>query len=600
MDLLKELPKPTRSGGEKPVARVQHEPHYHNANFSTRSTDGAVSAQAAQVYVPPYGKRKEAGFVPRSEADFGADGGSFPEVHVAQYPRGLGRKKESAKKALTAQPSTGYGDSEKQPAGKAVQDAIVKQGENKKKVVHTGHDALKPKIHKKSDSELARPSEQEEEETAQRTAQALQSKLDKKLAALNPKKAPDEPKEAQYIKYIPSKQGGEYNSGASQRIIQMQEVQEDPLEPPRFRHKKLPSAPSEAPVPVLHSPPRKVSQEEAQQWQVPPCISNWKNPKGFTIPLDKRLAADGRGLEEVQINDNFAKLTESLYVAEQKAREAVEARAQLQKELKNKEKERTEEQLRELAQKARLERAAGASDPEQRATAPAAAEAATGALEQMPSADDSGVVNENDDNNDDDDEEGRRKRNEIREERRKERERERRKEEREGRAAKRTKTTRDRERDVSEKVALGQAAVQRSCETMFDQRLFNQEHGLSSGFGTDDQNNAFDTNLFADRSQTLYKPTTSAGAAAVATDDEAGAHTTAGRAGPVQFEKETKEQEADPFGLNDFLSEVSRGGGRVQTSGGGGTMSAAAGGSAPGEGTGARNIQFARSSDNDT
>lgn len=39
---------------------------------------------------------------------------------------------------------------------------------------------------------------------------------------------------------------------------------------------------------------------------------------GYTIPLDKRLAADGRGLQETQINDNFAKLSEALYVAEQK------------------------------------------------------------------------------------------------------------------------------------------------------------------------------------------------------------------------------------------------------------------------------------------
>ncbi len=42
--------------------------------------------------------------------------------------------------------------------------------------------------------------------------------------------------------------------------------------------------------------------------------------------MDKRLAADGRGLQEVQINDQFAKLTEALYVAESKAREAVDMR----------------------------------------------------------------------------------------------------------------------------------------------------------------------------------------------------------------------------------------------------------------------------------
>ena len=49
-------------------------------------------------------------------------------------------------------------------------------------------------------------------------------------------------------------------------------------------------------------------------------------PQGYTVSLDKRLAADGRGLQEVQINDQFAKLPEALYMAESKAREAVDMR----------------------------------------------------------------------------------------------------------------------------------------------------------------------------------------------------------------------------------------------------------------------------------
>lgn len=93
--------------------------------------------------------------------------------------------------------------------------------------------------------ELARPSEAEEEETAQRTAEVLQRKVDQKLSIVNPKNVPEPPKEAQYIKYTPSKQGQEYNSGATQRIIKMQEAQEDPLEPPKFRHKRLPKPPGE-------------------------------------------------------------------------------------------------------------------------------------------------------------------------------------------------------------------------------------------------------------------------------------------------------------------------------------------------------------------
>lgn len=58
-------------------------------------------------------------------------------------------------------------------------------------------------------------------------------------------------------------------------------------------------APRSPPAPVMHSPPRKVTVEQQKAWSIPPCISNWKNAKGYTIPLDKRLAADGRGLQQV-------------------------------------------------------------------------------------------------------------------------------------------------------------------------------------------------------------------------------------------------------------------------------------------------------------
>lgn len=60
------------------------------------------------------------------------------------------------------------------------------------------------------------------------------------------------------------------------------------------RHKKLPQGPPSPPVPIMHSPPRKITVEDQQNWKIPPCISNWKNIKGYTIPLDKRLAADGK------------------------------------------------------------------------------------------------------------------------------------------------------------------------------------------------------------------------------------------------------------------------------------------------------------------
>ncbi len=107
----------------------------------------------------------------------------------------------------------------------------------------------------------------------------------------------------------------------------------------------------------MHSPPRKLTAKEQAEWKIPPCISNWKNPKGHTIPLDKRLAADGRGLQTTHLNEKFAQLSESLYIADRKAREAVEMRAQIERKLAQRQKEKQEEELRLIAQRAREERA---------------------------------------------------------------------------------------------------------------------------------------------------------------------------------------------------------------------------------------------------
>lgn len=72
--------------------------------------------------------------------------------------------------------------------------------------------------------------------------------------------------------------------------------------------------------------------------------------------MDKRLAADGRGLQDPHINDKFAKLAESLYIADRKAREAVETRASLEMKLAQRDKEKQEARLSSLAEEARKKR----------------------------------------------------------------------------------------------------------------------------------------------------------------------------------------------------------------------------------------------------
>ncbi len=166
-----------------------------------------------------------------------------------------------------------------------------------------------------------------------------------------------DPSQSKYIRYTPANKSSSEENGSGTRIIRMSEAQVDPFEPPKSRIKKVPRGPPSPPPPVMHSPPRKVSVEEQKNWVIPACISNWKNTKGYTIPLDKRLAADGRGLHEVTINDNFAKLSEALFIADRHAREEVKLRGDMQSKLAAKEKKEKEEKLRLLAQKAREERA---------------------------------------------------------------------------------------------------------------------------------------------------------------------------------------------------------------------------------------------------
>lgn len=56
---------------------------------------------------------------------------------------------------------------------------------------------------------------------------------------------------------------------------------------------------------------------------------------------------------QVHINENFAKLAESLYLADRTAREAVETRAQMERRVAQNKKLEQEEKMRLMAQKAR-------------------------------------------------------------------------------------------------------------------------------------------------------------------------------------------------------------------------------------------------------
>ncbi|XP_030472649.2 SNW/SKI-interacting protein [Syzygium oleosum] len=576
-----------------PLAKSTAATFYDHSNdpwFKQRfsSSDSERTTVVKLNPVPPYLKRQ--GFVPRKIEDFG-DGGAFPEIHIAQYPLDMGRDK-SGKPGSKILPVT------VDAHGNVAYDAIVKQNENAKKVVHSQHKDLIPNILRDEDeTEEDEDMEREIEEITQETKNALEKIVNVRLSAAQPKNVPKQSSDSKFIKYKPSQQAAAFNSGAKERIIRMVEMPVDPLEPPKFKHKRVPKASGSPPVPIMHSPPRPVTVKDQQDWKIPPCISNWKNPKGYTIPLDKRLAADGRGLQDVQINDNFAKLSEALYVAEQKAREAVAMRSKVQKEMLMKEKERKEQELRALAQKARSERTGTA--------APAAVSIPT-EKNDMDGVEMRGHYEREGERDRDypketrEEREERLQREKIREERRRERERERRLEAKDAAMGKKSKITRDRDRDISEKVALGMASAGagRGGEVMYDQRLFNQEKGMDSGFATDDQYNVYDKGLFTAQPtlSTLYRPKKDLDSEIYGGADEqldkimkterfkpdkafSGTELRGGpRDRPVEFEREAAE-EADPFGLDQFLTEVKGGKKPTDKIGSGGTMRASAGSS---------------------
>jgi SNW domain-containing protein 1 len=447
-------------------------------------------------------------------------------------------------------------------------DAIVRQGHDANRIIHTSMKDLVPLRQRVDVGEvnLERPSEEEVMSTAERTRLALEKIAMGQIADSKPKNvrkaAQNEPT---YIRYTPANQMGERGDVAhNQRIIKMVDRAEDPMEPAKFRHRKLPRGPGSPPPPVMHSPPRKVTAKEQAEWVIPPSISNWKNPKGYTIPLDKRMAAKGQHLADVKINDNFAKLSEALYAADRAAREEVQARSRIQAQLASKEREEKEQSLKILAERARKERSDLIHSRHGRLTC--RLEGQSRRLSRTPESDQESAGSESEDS---DVEADARERDKLRQERTREYRRKQRMDNMGTETRIRT-MAREQNRDISEKIALGLAKPTAAMD--YDTRLFNQSAGLDSGLN--EESSMFDRPLFAAQQavQSIYRPK---GVSLEAADQDEvydsvtkssrfevlgraqkgfkGSEDAGARDGPVQFEKDK-----DTFGIDAFLGDVKR------------------------------------------
>lgn len=529
------------------------------------ASDGAVNPARIGRAIPPYGLRQN--FVPRTLADYG-DGGAFPELHLLQWPLNMGRKGEASSGVVPLEVDA--------QTGEVKYDAIVKQGANRNKKVYTSLNSTRE--NDGDDSALSLPTAEDEEATAAKTQAALGAIVEAKIisarpthAALEGAKTGGAPK-ATYVRYTPNPDAPGYSANAKQRIVKMVEEQVDPMEPPKHKHSKVPRRPPSPPAPVLHSPPRKVTVADQQSWKIPPCVSNYKNARGYTIPLDKRLAADGRGLQEQRVNNSFATLAEALYIAERTAREEVRARSQIRQHNALQEKEAQEARLRELASKARTERGAVAQHASARGNDNADSVRASPAEDE------------------DETNQGRVEREEARIQRKRDRERQMRLDNAKG-DMKRSRLERERDRDVSEKIALGllKGTTKLTGEAQFDKRLFNQSAGLDSGHGQEDDYNVYSKPLFdREEANAIYRPRNTQREKHGDADEQYAALTSkskfapppdrafagtegakATRDGPVQFERSAlpsanqpdatpanADDEDDPFGLDQFLADV--------------------------------------------
>jgi SNW domain-containing protein 1 len=267
------LPAPVRSY-ESPATTTKKAPPSSMATFTSPPSGGTILKKsipsAAAKTIPAYPHRSTTRFFPREIEDFG-DGGAYPEIHMSQFPLHLGHKdKNSDSNVLALQVNEN---------GRLAYDAVVKK---KNQLVYSSFSDVVEKTPAMNAPELEKPSVDEEMETAAKTKAALDALVAGKVAAAHPinvSRQKSVKESSSYIRYTPHDQGDGLKP-PQQRIIRMVEAPIDPMQPAKFKHKKAVRGPPSPPVPVLHSPPRKLTVADQQNWKIPPCVSNWKNAKG--------------------------------------------------------------------------------------------------------------------------------------------------------------------------------------------------------------------------------------------------------------------------------------------------------------------------------
>ena len=161
-----------------------------------------------------------------------------------------------------------------------------------------------------------------------------------------------------YINYQFDSNNNNPNSKPNSHLIKLVALPVDPLSNLKYRHHKIPLSNTNEKnfVPVLQTPSKPLSLEEQKKWRIPPCVNMSNNPKGLVIPLDIRLANDGRNLREYKANKNFAKFADILALTEKNVRKEIEDRNKIAQSIQIAAAMKKEQELKEAAKQARMER----------------------------------------------------------------------------------------------------------------------------------------------------------------------------------------------------------------------------------------------------
>ena len=309
-------------------------------------------------------------------------------------------------------------------------------------------------------------------------------------------------------KYINYQFDSQNHSSKNSHLIQLVALPVDPLSNIKYRHHKIPLSNTNEKnfVPVLQTPSKPLSLEEQKKWKIPPCVNMSNNPKGLVIPLDIRLANDGRNLREYKANKNFAKFADILALTEKNVRKEIDERNKIAQSIQIAAAMKKELELKEAAKQARMERKS--FNKNNNASSVVYSLDNSDFLNNNKNREESHILNNKRKRSINSEEEKesieRKERNELREIRKKEIEYERRQElikkyEKEG-------------RDINDKVLLGQNNMINN-NNVIDSRLYEIEGGIENPFDYNEDVQVYDKPLFNDKNKlsNIYKNFNSTG-----------------------------------------------------------------------------------------